>query len=106
MLFYFCISKKEKAEVDIRNSKDTIKELERNIEKLKKDEQQMKTDLQNIRQSLTEKRTAYAETTGRSKPIEFILKFKDSGKIRGILGRCVSTFIHSYNLKYGCFKLN
>lgn len=66
--------------------------MEKNIEKLKNNEQQMTINLQNIRQSLTEKRTAYAETTERSKPTEFILKLKDSRKIRGVLGRCVSGF--------------
>jgi len=52
----------------------------------------MKTKLQNIRQSLTEKRTAYAETTERSRPIQYILNLKDKGEIKGLLGRCVSAF--------------
>lgn len=82
--------KKENAEEDIRNCAKLIAEMEKNIDKLQKDEQQMKEKLQNIRQSLTEKRSAYAETTERSRPIQYILTFKDSGEIRGILGRCVS----------------
>lgn len=52
----------------------------------------MKMKLQNIRQSLTEKRTAYAETTERSRPIQYILSLKDKEEIHGILGRCVCTF--------------
>lgn len=66
--------------------------MERNIEELKSNEEQMKSKLQTIRQSLTEKKTAYAETTGRSRPILYTLKLKDEGKISGILGRCVSSF--------------
>jgi len=57
---------------------------------LKDDEQLIKTNLQNIRLSLTEKRTAYAETTERSRPIKYILSLKDKGEIRGVFGRCVS----------------
>lgn len=60
------------------------------MESLKKDEDQIKTNLQNIRQSLSEKRTAYAETTERSRPIQFIINLKDKKEITGILGRCVS----------------
>lgn len=91
-VFFFNSSKKQKAELDIKNCRDTIKDLETNIEKLKNDEQQLKTNLNNVRQSLSEKRTAYAETTERSRPIQYILKLKDNGEIRGILGRCVSYF--------------
>ncbi|XP_025198777.1 structural maintenance of chromosomes protein 4 [Melanaphis sacchari] len=80
--------KKEKAEADILKSKDIIKDLEIKIKKLNEDEKQMKTKLQNIRQSLTEKRTAYAETTERSRPIQYILSLKDKGEINGLLGRC------------------
>uniref|UniRef100_A0A2S2P266 Structural maintenance of chromosomes protein n=1 Tax=Schizaphis graminum TaxID=13262 RepID=A0A2S2P266_SCHGA len=80
--------KKEKAEADIHKSKDIIKDLETKIKKLSEDEIQMKTKLQNIRQSLTEKRTAYAETTERSRPIQYILSLKDKGEIKGLLGRC------------------
>jgi len=52
----------------------------------------LKTKLQNIRQSLTEKRSAYAETTERSRPIQYILNLKDKKEINGLLGRCVSPF--------------
>ncbi|XP_050539980.1 structural maintenance of chromosomes protein 4 isoform X2 [Daktulosphaira vitifoliae] len=82
------LSKKEKAEEEILNNTKLIKEMDKNIDKLQKDEQQIKINLQNIRQSLTEKRTAYAETTERSRPIQYILQFKESGEISGILGRC------------------
>lgn len=80
--------KKEKAEADIHISKDIIKELETKIKKLNEDEIQLKTKLQNIRQSLTEKRSAYAETTERSRPIQYILNLKDRKEINGLLGRC------------------
>ncbi|XP_025424025.1 structural maintenance of chromosomes protein 4 isoform X2 [Sipha flava] len=79
---------KENSETAILNCKSSIKDLERNIEELKINEEQIKTKLQTIRQSLTEKKTAYAETTGRSRPILYTLKLKDEGKISGILGRC------------------
>lgn len=59
---------------------------------MKNDEEQMKIKLQNIRQSLIEKRTAYAETTERSRPIQYILNLKDKGDISGVLGRCVRDF--------------
>lgn len=88
--FYFSTRKKEKAEADIHISKGIIKDLETKIKKLNEDEIQMKTKLHNIRQSLTEKRTAYAETTERSRPIQYILNLKDKGEIKGLLGRCVS----------------
>lgn len=79
--------------------------MEQNIEKLKNEEDQIKTTLQNIRLSLSEKRTAYAETTERSRPIQYILSLKDKGKIRGLLGRCVSAFYfilikYNINLNY------
>ncbi|KAL4119341.1 hypothetical protein QTP88_012159 [Uroleucon formosanum] len=80
--------KKEKAEADIHISKDKIKELETKIKKLNEDEVQLKTKLQNIRQCLTEKRSAYAETTERSRPIQYILNLKDKKEINGLLGRC------------------
>lgn len=73
--------------------------MEKNIEKLKSDEQQIKSNLQNIRMSLSEKRTAYAETTERSRPIQYILSLKDKGKMRGLLGRCVSALILFYFAK-------
>jgi len=79
---------KEKAVTDMSVIKGKIVDLERNIEKLKSDEQRMKSDLQNIRHSLSEKRTAYAETTERSRPIQYVLSLKDKGEIPGILGRC------------------
>lgn len=91
-IYYFHLRKKQKAESDIQNCRDTVKDLETNIEKLKIDEQQIKTKLNNVRQSLSEKRTAYAETTERSRPIQFILNLKDNREISGILGRCVSYF--------------
>lgn len=88
---------KEKAELDIQSSQDAIKDMERSIEKLKNEEQQIKTNLQNIRLSLSEKRTAYAETTGRSRPIQYILTLKDKKEVHGILGRCVrETFYFKY----------
>jgi len=78
--------------LDISVHREKIEELERNVKKYKSGEQEIQNNLQNIRQSLSEKRTAYAETTERSRPILYILSLKDKGEIRGLLGRCVSAF--------------
>lgn len=88
--------RKEKAEIDVRSSKDSIQELEIKVKQLKDDEIKTRKNLHNIRQSLSEKRTAYAETTERSRPIKYILSLKDKKEIGGVLGRCVCRFVYFY----------
>lgn len=64
--------------------------MEKSIEDLINNEQKLETDLKHIQKNLGEKRTAYAETTERSRPIQFVLNLKENGNIPGLLGRCVS----------------
>lgn len=52
----------------------------------------MKTYLNYLQIMLTEKITAYMETTDYSLPIKRILNLKNNGMVEGILGRCVSDF--------------
>lgn len=88
----FSKRKKENAEEEILKSNNSIEKLEKNIEDLLNNEQKMEAELKHIQKNLGEKRTAYAETTERSRPIQFVLNLKDRGNISGILGRCVSEF--------------